>query len=971
MWFKETYSEDTLQKASKAALDGQCHDLTRMLALSSNVYLSRIVRDRLIPASYALDQPRHVESQQISALGKAWVDLGLAVLEIYLPNIPLDPIAAERCTFKLWKDREVEVMAQIELHEAAEKMTTGSDVNPLISMLRGQLDQIRAKIKETGDTLPFRDVDVGSLHALYGEITPFMKQILHSSKFDALISDLETACEGSPSRALTVQATISGFILRLKSGYAHFADIVQPVLVAFSFLKFGLHLLCHAARSNSTDAQLVGKIRSMVQFPTVAAIEAIQKDVSSAPLSSRHILLTLAASAYNTFLDNFRPGGLYHLDYTYDKIAGLWMADLQDQEREAQEAQTLYRHKIQDDLISDDDMDEKEFSNMFPTYEDTKPIQEHTGTSTSRLSRDNKDRVYRLHLWIMDGCHFKRPLQLLDDEYHELRTSLLRDMLASHVPQLPQILDKQSLPYQILLISRGLGQLNGDWLRQEKASYSFYHDPNVPEVKKALSIVRTIQQRLFQLIKDWPDQMVLHHLVTRCEAVLQLNIRSPVAKVLSTLEQLLLQTEDWEIYSNKENTLKPQQVTLSQLIVQWRRLELSCWSNLLESHYSSFCAGTADWWIRLYELTIRGTLASAVGESSLDAYFLEMIPLVEEFISSSPLGQFTARLELLNSFGIYSKMLSDIKYESESNALTRTSRILQNLHGFFSQFSPFVAGFFAERRASLEKELSDYIKLASWKDVNVHALKQSAQRTHRQLFKCVRKFRTLLREPVGPAFLYKNADMSNEGSRSVLSGWLRPVFICLDASHVIFPQVASVDAAPQYMLNLSATFGRFEHLLKSQGEPLINSVRFESMDDFAGQISETVATLSSETDAAGDNIQMHKTLMMRKRKAWIDLLRELKHSGLPSRLKPEVIDRHQNKVWLLDRPSIPDIQSDPFHDILLKAENYFNRVVHSLPGLRHSLSSHHGDLTTRELQRAVTFVEASFALALNVRTTLV
>ena len=980
MWFKETFPEETWHKISKAASDGQCRDLAQMVTHSSNVHLSKIVRDRLIPVSQALDQSCHTESQQIGALGRAWVELGLAVLEIYLPNIPLDPVAAERCTLKLWKDREVEVLAQIEIHESAEKMMTGRDINPLICMLRSRLDQVRVKLQETGNTLPSRDVDVGSLHALFGEITPFLTQSLHSKKFSALISDLLTAREGSPSRALTVQATISGFMARLKSSYPHFSDIIQPVLLAFSFLKFGLHLLSHAARSNSTDAWLVDKLRITVQFPTVAAITAIKTDTSTTAVSSQHILFTLATSAYSICLDNFRPDSLHHLDSTYHKIAELWMADLQDQEREAQESQSLYRHKVQEDLITDDDINEKEFSAMFPTYEDTTTGKtqhpdlidrtRNTSSNVLRFSRDDKERIYRLHLWIADGSHSGRPLQLLDDQYHELRTTLLRDILLSHVPQLSQNLDKESLPYQVLLISRGVDQLNGDWLMQEKACYNFYHDPNVPEVKKALSVIRTIQQRLLRLIKDWPDQMVLHHLMTRCEAVLQLNIQSPVPKVLSRLEQLLLQTEDWEIYSDKENTLKLQQAALSDLIVQWRRLELSCWSKLLESHYASFCAGTADWWIRLYELTIRGTLAAAVGGSSLDAYFSEMIPLLEQFISSSPLGQFTARLELLNSFGVYSKILSGIRCKSESDALARASRIIQNLHGFFSQFSHSVAGFFAEKRAVLEQELMDYIKLASWRDVNVHALKQSAQRTHRQLFKCVRKFRNLLREPVAPTFLYKKVDPTIEGQ--ILSNWSRPVFSGLDSlSPVIFPNVAPADVMPHYMLDLSATFARFEDLLKSQGGPLINSVRFEPIDDFASQISETVAVLSSETDAAGGNIQIHKTLMMRKRKAWIDLLQELKRSGLPSRVKPEVLNRHQDKVWLLDRPFITDMQPSPFHGIFLKAEDYFNRLVHSLPDLRDSVAAHHGDLPTRELQRGVTFVESSFSLALSARARLV
>ena len=968
------------QKIGQAASNGQCDNLTRMLSVSPNVHFSRVVRNHLTAVCETVDQQRHVEFQQISCLGKAWVKLGLALLELYLPNVPLDPIAAQQCTFKLWKDREAEVLAQIKLHQSAEQLTTGADDNPLLRMLRGRLNQIRLKLQESGDMLLSRDVDVEGLHALFGEITPFVTQVLHSTKFNELLQDLEATHQGSASRALMVQATISGFVTRMKSGYSHFSDIIQPILEALSFVKFGLHFLGHAALCNSTNSRLSDRIRVLVKFPTVAAIEDIKTDMSN-PISSPHILLALTATAYDFCLGDFLPGTLRHLDDTYYKIAELWVADLHDQERQAQDSQSLYRHK-QNDHISDIDIDEREFSAMFPTYEDTMDGEKQEAQDPSpsienrnaspilpRLSRDDKERVYRIHLWIMTRNHTGNSLELLDDEYQKLRTMSIRNILASNMTQLPHSLDVASVPYQVLLLSKGMVQLNSDSLMQ-RLGYSFYHSPNIPEVRKALSLVRTIQQRLLQLVKDWPDQMVLHHLMTRCGIVLQLSIRSPIAKVLTTLEQLLLQTEDWEMYSNKENTLKPQQAALSELIVSWRRLELSSWSHLLESQYSSFCSGTADWWFRLYELTIRGTLAAAGGDSPLDVYFAEMISLVEQFISGSPLGQFAARLELLNSFGLYSKILSDVRSKPESDALARGGRILQSLHGLFNQFSNSVSGFLAEKRSALENELLDYIKSASWKDINVYALKQSAQRTHHHLFKCARKFRDLLREPVAPIFLSKTTDLTI--SQSLLSDCSRPVFTCLaNTSAVTYPDDLSTKDMPIYMVNLSGTLMRFEHLLKSHGEPLVNSVCFETVDSLAGRISETVAILSSETDAAGDNKQMHKTLMMRKRKAWIDLLQELKRAGLSSRLKPEVLDRHQDKVWLLDRPSLTGRQSSAFHSAMLKAEGYFRRMLHFLPELRHSLSSYQGDLTIRELQRAVTFVESSFALALDTRARLV
>ncbi|KAI8930675.1 hypothetical protein NX059_012284 [Plenodomus lindquistii] len=53
----------------------------------------------------------------------------------------------------------------------------------------------------------------------------------------------------------------------------------------------------------------------------------------------------------------------------------------------------------------------------------------------------------------------------------------------------------------------------------------------------------------------------------------------------------------------------------------------------------------------------------------------------------------------------------------------------------------------AKARQSL-KEVKDVVKLASWKDTNIEALKQIAKTSHRKLSKLVRKFRALLDQPV-------------------------------------------------------------------------------------------------------------------------------------------------------------------------------------------------------------------------------
>ncbi|KAF8512096.1 midasin [Hysterangium stoloniferum] len=964
-----------VMEISKAASQGSCFAVTRLLSSSSNLHVSKVLSEHLLTISEELDTSANVKSSKVVSLGKAWVELGLCLLILYVPDIPLDPVALHTCKVNFWISRQNRLSALVEIHKLAAQVFTGEAPDPTCERLQSALHKVQEQLRLLTSTTTLRDTDVDGLHALFREITPFLNQVVFSEKFNDLVRDLQLHCVGAMPRMLTLQANISGFIARLEHGYTHFSDITQPLCTALSCVRLGLHLVAHGTRTISINSPLAHQCRSMVDFPTVATLEPIQAIILSAGASTRDYILALTASVYDISLGGSQVSDLGRIDGIYQRLLNVWLQYRRSQEQEMEKSQSLYRHhkSMDHNPQSDLELEDEEFKTLFPTYDDVEDVQEERKKEVAGQQRQDvksavdimspmeKQSLYNLHLHIA-GPEIKLQFKELNEKYWHLRMSSIRDLIRSHLPELPLELDSTSLPYQITVMARELSQLSATDITGQPF-YSFYHDSNVPEIRKALGVVRTLQQRVEQLIKDWPEQMVLRHILTRCEVVLRLHIKSPVAKVLSALEQLIMQTDDWEIYANKDNTLKLQQAALSDLIISWRRLELTCWPRLLESQHLSFSASVADWWFRLYELTISGTLAS-LGAASI--YFDQMVPLVEQFITTSPLGQFAPRMALLKSFATYSQALSNIKTGSEANVLARASRILHGLHALYDQFSVAVSQTLSDRRAPLEKELADYVKLASWKDLNVHALKQSAQKTHRQLFKCVRKFREALRESVGPILCIKPSDTLTDMSGVHLS---KPVFYLVDTKSLRF-SVTSMPSSvsPSYLQNLSGTFARFQRLLKTNAEPLIDNLSFGSVEDFSGQILEVSRTLALETEAAGNNLQLHKTLMMRKRRAWIDLLQESKRAGLSSRLKPDVIQRQGDKVWLLDRLDLTIPKENSLHQVMYRSSEYLNKLLLLLPELRASLASHHNDLTTRELERATNFVESSFTLAWNALT---
>ncbi|KAH3674259.1 hypothetical protein OGATHE_001762, partial [Ogataea polymorpha] len=73
---------------------------------------------------------------------------------------------------------------------------------------------------------------------------------------------------------------------------------------------------------------------------------------------------------------------------------------------------------------------------------------------------------------------------------------------------------------------------------------------------------------------------------------------------------------------------------------------------------------------------------------------------------------------------------------------------LMNILDFFQPFLTIVEQAVSNEKKTLEKQVKEVILLASWKDVNIDALKQSSRKSHQSLYKLVRKYRDLLNSTI-------------------------------------------------------------------------------------------------------------------------------------------------------------------------------------------------------------------------------
>ncbi|KAJ3919281.1 midasin nuclear AAA ATPase [Lentinula edodes] len=921
-------------------------------ALAQSVPFRRAIETYLQPVFASSEHPAEDYLEYVTRLGLCWISAGKLLLDLFIPDAPIDPAAVQNHIFEFWSQRAASLTKEYDLHSELEKSMTGNIENGVTAYLRTSLDAAQEHLANRPTAVFSRDVT--RLHMLWSEVLQFQEHILNPTKLDALISDLKAGDRSADLREQVIQRSIVGFMQRVQTVYAEFDDIIFPIYYAILHLQTGLRILKQCSILNPVTESAV---TAFIGFPAIRSAQAsvVPQNIGVVPGLQvfQRLLISMAAISLERTSGVEIKCHMSLIENTYEQASRLWHIDQSKEEEYQKASESLYRqnHTVHA-MESDAEIEEREFAELFPSFEnvlsDDAPSSGNLNMSspTHQISETDIKHFVHLHNVLFSGEGFTAS------SYRAVQLTNLPALLTS-MNMFTDTLDYNALPLCISLLAERIEETGEP--SKPRAIYNFYADANIHESRKA--------------IKEWPDQMVLRHLKERCDVILALDLRSPVAKVLAALEQLLFHTEDWEVYANKENSLRDSRSELIELIVEWRRLELNCWQILFAAETKTFEDGVLPWWFRLYDAIIRGpldVLENAIGSTTeLSAYLDDLLPLLDDFIRGSSIGQFRVRLQLLKSFGDLCYHLKIIHSGLKAETLERILRIVNATVGYFMAFSSSVAAELSTGRATLEVEIRNLIKLASWKDVNVHALKQSAQRTHRQLYKLIRKYRELLRQPVSSRL--ENFSKSSKDEDSVHEH--RQLGI-VKAPGPTFPGTISDISAPTHLVNLGRTYRRLEQLISKSIAPLITSRSADVVEAFAVDIIVTSKELSSislpPSLSAERREKQQKALLTRKRKAWSDLLKELKRAGFAAHVKPDVLLQNQSTRWIREQPLLIGTSDFNFE----KIEMYWNRLNGLFPLLRANVHLHHADLSTRELQRGVTFLESIFSIATESRARL-
>uniref|UniRef100_A0A671LK38 Midasin n=1 Tax=Sinocyclocheilus anshuiensis TaxID=1608454 RepID=A0A671LK38_9TELE len=902
--------------------------------------------DTLVTCLTQFAQNRAQDSVQLSRSGVFWVNMGLLQIQIWAPQTIFDP-AAKRA-YKLryaqeelallqeeWRGRSLssQLLTGAELEESS---TTDNFQHPRIRYLWIRMQQVKEQICELSRKQACRPPDP-QYGRLYQELQHYLCSIGQPAAVGNLLSHLLKALQAPKSRLgiqgllkeeAVWQASQHRFAQRLVEEYPLYPDVVVPLRAAILQVQHGMRLLASQVSSSVTAQPGLSRLVStMLAFPSPASssdmacadylcsreclhmLKGLGKQLPATEVSRvipDHALLLLNALLY--IQSHTLSAG--HLSAETQKlfrhVCQAIVNEWDEQEKRAREKEqmeaSLYRSRsrLHGTGLTEDQQEEREFRRSFPSYhkdfaditsepsldqpiiiedDDYADMEESSSETSSFLLVSSMSTVVQVHqrlclsyaqsLWYQPNPptnHSKDHISALVSSYQ-----ITAPLIAHFYHLMDCEVNPKLMGSQLLLSTLLQNTVSGSGgpaglILQSDGPYDFYRDTNMSQARICLPALEQLSKAVRQRLSDWPEHPALVQITIVIERILAFSLSSPLAKFLNGLEILLSKAQDWENNASRAVSLRNELEAITQLIIQWRKLELNCWSSSLDNAQK------------------RHPLQRNLSLSSVSS-------TLQAFIEGSTLGEFSVRLSML--LGFHCHVLLAPKQEG----CDLLCSLLWNLYKYYTQFSESIQAKITQLRSPIEKELKDFVKISKWNDVSFWSIKQSVEKTHRTLFKFVKKFEAALKEPCAPCLVEQGSnssmdDVDSQPEETSLHRVHRALRAALPGKgrdlQADGPEELSSDKEPS---SLQARLPVLTRKMKKLCFQLVKKTTLpelsEDLDQFTAEIITNVQALQSLTVDRSMEQEKQKAevkhILLQKQRALADLFKMLAQIGLSYR----------------------------------------------------------------------------------------
>ncbi|XP_030578137.1 midasin [Archocentrus centrarchus] len=780
-----------------------------------------------------------------------------------------------------------------------------------------------------------------------------LAQLLNTLQ-DSPSSKSRSAVQALLKEEVVWQNSQQHFCQRLQEEYPLYPDVIGPVRTGILQLRYGMRLVASQVAASLTPIPGLPKLLScLLAFPflspsqpsylvradflcsricmeTLHSLEKLlpQQDVARVIPQSSTLLLNalLYVQCHILSTGEFSHEARSIFRHICQALVNQWDEQERQKKEHKQMEASLYRScsQLHGSGRTEDEQEEHDFRQQFPQFkkdfadimsqpsldgpanthlEEEEDKTQDDSFELSSLSPATMNTVVQVHqclcLGYTQSLWYKSKAPAIHSKEH-IKALLSSYQIASPVMSrfyhlIDSDLDQQLTGSELLLSAllqntvQGSGGVDGLIITSD-GPYDFYQQPNMSEACLCLPVLEQLIAAVKQRLEDWPGHPALIQLTVVMERIMAFSLASPLAKFLNGLEILLSKAQDWENNASRSVSLRKELEPVTQLIIQWRKLELNCWSSSLDNAMKRHTEKSTKHWFSVYQLLERYLEEQRAETSGEEVELLSLSSVsstLQAFMEGSTLGEFHARLDMVLSFHCHVLLVPS------QPGREPLSSLLWNLYKYYNQFSECVQTKITQHRQTIEKELKDFVEICKWNDVSFWSIKQSVEKTHRTLFKFIKKFEEALNSPSVPALVEQgssaNLDSVDSNPEETPTHRVHRVLksTLLGKGRDLPTESKEGFEASSLQGQLPVLFRKMKkmciQLLKKNPAPELA----EDLDFFTGEVISNLHALQSLTiDTSADKEKQKaevKHILQQKQRALSDLFKMLTEMGLSYR----------------------------------------------------------------------------------------
>ena len=930
-----------------------------------------VFRSHLEPAIYNIHKAAEEEVHQQFYSGIAWIQTFLGCLKLYVPNRQFDPALRPVVECERHVRRKMELQDKLKALRYYQETFHGQQPSLRSELVQKTIDVLGSPPQVQAVLRP----EISDLGGLQEEFSNVLRSIVNQCP------DPESILVGSRSTKDDLQLirrNILQVTSRLMNSYRAYDDIGKPVVGLLRGLDVGMALVVMRSTNDLEDKniKLISRLCKMTPFIGLVPKELNQmtfEDLSD--WSESNCQISLIHLKLGTLMCRIQPQVKGTISTTMHKIFHKffheWKQRLEEDQSENNIKSGLYRYRGRKE--DSEEVDEQDFLELFPDFES-----DHKKISIERIKHERSPK--ELACLLADHQHdfysaVQNPkdlmLGLIENTTDQIATQWA-SMDSSQV-SIP-IRAEETFPSAVIYLRSCFHHMLH--APSVDRSYNFYTDANLVEAQKLVVLLKRVQSRFREINFVWPEHVIPVDILRICiELLAYPNIES-LAKIINKTEQLHSYVHEWQVIASRQYAVTNLYDNLTNLIISWRRIELGTWARLLDMEDEACRIDARSWWFIAYEVIVSAPLSIVASDGDLHKHVCELLATLENFLQTTAIGQYSHRLLLINQFKHHMKFMLE-----DEPLLQPVYTALANFVSFYSKYEPYVQDNIQKGRQTLEKEMKEILLLASWKDTNINALRESSNRSHHKLFRVIRKYRTILSQASGSIL---NQGLPQDSSTLLVDAARIEQSTYRDPILHIKLQVASInrsaiqdciDALPNWT-EISTRLTRPDVtttiMIRESSLPA-NTVDYSLyVESFSSNLSNTINVLRKETPSSltDDNKDAVKYMKSRKRKLFSDTLKEIRIMGFHSNVAKDVLSKQATlSTVLATTPALPRIDFG-FKDDIVGAEDFFHVALNEILTTRSSLGQQFGDLTAVDVSRSMGYLEGVLSILLKQRTVL-